>query len=154
MSYWKYTIRRRVPLSGQYAHGYLKLPGSATAADVSDWDPSHAWTAGSIVSTARDLLIWADALFGRRVLSQASLDAMLILTAPSTIYGMGYETGEADDGQVLHYHTGLISGYSSIIVRHVPSGLTIIVLTNREDISTETNDVVTPVLEEVLRLVQ
>jgi D-alanyl-D-alanine carboxypeptidase len=139
-------------LVGSYAHGYLRLPGGTTVDDVSGWDPSGAWTAGSLVSSARDLLAWADALFGGRVLSPASLSAMLTPTPPSTGYGMGFEMGTAADGRALVYHTGLIPGYSSIIARHMATGLTIVVLTNREDISVETNDVVTPVFEGALAL--
>jgi D-alanyl-D-alanine carboxypeptidase len=134
-------------LGGPYAHGYLQLPESPSVDDVSGWNPSHAWTAGSVVSTARDLLIWAKALFGGRVLSPASLDAMIIPMAPSTVYGMGLEKGVAADSRTFVYHTGLIPGYSSMIAHHRESGLTILVLTNREDISVETNDVVTPLFE-------
>jgi D-alanyl-D-alanine carboxypeptidase len=146
------TLATGADFSGSYAHGYLQLPASLSVDDVSGWNPSHAWTAGSIVSTARDLLTWADALFGGRVLSQASLDAMFTPAPPSTAYGMGFEMGEAADGRTLIYHTGLIPGYSSIIARHRESGLTIVVLTNREDISVETNDVITPVFEGALSL--
>jgi D-alanyl-D-alanine carboxypeptidase len=141
-------------LSGPYAHGYLQLPGSAAVDDVSGWNPSHAWTAGSIVSTAQDLLIWVDALFGGRVLSPASLDTILTPTPPSSVYGMGYELGETTDGRTFLYHTGLIPGYSSMIAHHRQSGLTILVLTNREDISVETNDVVTQVFEGAVSLLR
>ncbi len=139
-------------LSGSYAHGYLRLPGSPGVGDVSGWNPSSAWTAGSLISTASDLLIWADALFGGHVLSQASLDAMITPVAPSTFYGMGYGISQTSDGRTIYYHSGLIPGYSSIIGRDQESGLTIVVLTNREDISVETNDVLNPVFEGALSL--
>ncbi|HOD79573.1 MAG TPA: serine hydrolase [Syntrophorhabdus sp.] len=90
--------------------------------------------------------------FGGRVLPQTSLDAMLTPVAPSTYYGMGYGISTATDGRTIYYHSGLIPGYSSIIGHHRESGLTIIVLSNREDISVETNDVLNPVFEGALGL--
>lgn len=138
-------------LSGSYAHGYLKLPGHTTVDDVSDWNPSSGWTAGSIVTTAHDMLLWDDALFGGKVLSAASLEAMLTPVAPSTEYGLGLGLKQAADGRTFIYHSGMIPGYSAITARHRESGLSILILTNREDISTESNDIITPIFEEVLK---
>lgn len=140
-------------LTGAYAHGYLRLPAHAVVDDVSGWSPSGAWTAGSLISTAEDLLTWAEALFGGRVLSLASLEAMLTPPAtPSSSYGMGYETATVSDGRTFVWHTGMIPGYYSMIAHHRASGLTILILTNREDISVETNDVVTPLFEGAVNL--
>jgi D-alanyl-D-alanine carboxypeptidase len=141
-------------LTGNHAHGYLKLPGSQSVDDVSAWDPSSAWTAGSVISTAHDMLLWADALFGGRVLSASSLNAMLTPMPPSTEYGLGFELTEMSDGRTFVYHSGLIPGYYSLIAHHRESDLTILILTNREDISQETNDIVGPIFDEAVRLLQ
>jgi D-alanyl-D-alanine carboxypeptidase len=135
-----------------HAHGYLRLPGSRSVDDVSTWNPSSAWTAGAMVTTAHDMLVWADALFGGRVLSPGSLDAMLTPVAPSTTYGFGLGLQKAADGRTFIFHSGLIPGYYAIIAHHRASGLTILVLTNREDISEETNDVAGPILDAAMEL--
>jgi D-alanyl-D-alanine carboxypeptidase len=141
-------------LTGNYAHGYLRLPGSQSIDDVSTWNPSSAWTAGSVVSTARDVLIWAEALFNGRVLSASSLNAMLTPTPPSTEYGFGLGMKVVPDGRIFIYHIGLIPGYYAIIGHHRESGLTILVLTNREDISQETNDIAGPIFDEAVQLLR
>ncbi len=139
-------------ITANFIHGYLKLPNSRTVDDVSTWNPSCAWTAGSLVTSAHDMLLWARALFGGRVLSTASLEAMLTPVAPSTTYGFGLGLEQTADGRTFIYHSGLIPGYSAIIAHYRQSDLTIFIVTNREDISLETNDVITPILEEAVKL--
>lgn len=138
--------------TGSFVHGYLRLPGSQTVDDVSTWNPSFAWTAGSIITTGPDMLTWAAALFGGRVLSPSSLQNMLTPVAPSTEYGLGLGLQQVADGRTFIYHSGLIPGYNAVIAHHVPSGLTIFVLTNREDISQETNDIVGPITDAAISL--
>ena len=139
-------------MTGNIVHGYLKLPNSQTVDDVTLWNPSYAWTAGSVVTSARDMLLWARALFGGRVLSTASLEAMLTPVAPSAEYGLGLGLKQVDDGRTFIYHSGLIPGYSAIIAHQRESNLTIFIVTNREDISQESNDIITPILEGSVRL--
>ncbi|HEY3418779.1 MAG TPA: serine hydrolase domain-containing protein [Armatimonadota bacterium] len=139
-------------ITGAYAHGYLQLPAGVAPVDVSTWNPSYAWTAGSIISTAHDLLIWIDALFGGRVLSSSSLTAMLTPIAPATEYGFGLGFKQAVDGRNFVAHSGQIPGYFSLMAHHRESGLTIVVLTNREDIWQEPNDIVNPVYDAAVLL--
>ena len=139
-------------MTGNFIHGYLKLPNSQTVDDVSTWNPSYAWTAGSLVTSVHDMLLWARALFGGRVLSATSLEAMLTPVAPSTEYGLGLGLNKVADGRTFIYHSGLIPGYSAIIAHQRESNLTIFIVTNREDISHESNDIVTPIFENAVKL--
>jgi hypothetical protein len=86
------------------------------------------------------------------VLDGISLEAMLTPVASSTQYGYGLGLKQVDDGRTFIYRAGLIPGYNSVIAHYRPSGLTILVLTNREDISQETNDIVAPITDEAIRL--
>ena len=139
-------------LSGSFAHGYLLLPGGQTPGDVSNWNPSLGWAAGAIVTTGQDMLVWASALFGGRVLSANSLHLMITPEAPSTNYGFGLGLQPAADGRTFIYHGGEIPGYSAVIARYNPSDLTIVVLTNREDIYQEVNDVASPLVSDAAAL--
>lgn len=139
-------------ITGTYAHGYLQLPEGTAPIDVSTWNPSYAGTAGAIISSAHDLLIWADALFGDRVLASDSLTTMLTPVAPATEYGLGLGFKQVADGRTFVYHSGQIPGYYSLIAHQRESDLTIVVLTNREDIWQEPNDILTPIFNEAVTL--
>lgn len=58
----------------------------------SGWNLSYDWTAGSLVTTAADMLAWTRGLFGGQVVSPASLNKMLtdsIELIPGLFYGYG-----------------------------------------------------------------
>ncbi|MEX1170833.1 MAG: serine hydrolase domain-containing protein [Chloroflexota bacterium] len=95
-----------------------------------------AGSAGSIASTADDLVIWARALYGGRVLSPASLTAMVADVAvtapfkPSIPYGLGVQAATVDGRPTLG-HSGRLLG-SRTVVRWLPDqGMAIAVLTNQ-----------------------
>jgi D-alanyl-D-alanine carboxypeptidase len=139
-------------MTGDYFHGYWQRADSSGMEDVSTWNPSGAWTAGAIVTTAQDLLKWADGLFNGRVISFASLETMLTPVAPSTNYGLGLGLQKAEDGRTFIFHGGSIPGYEAALLHHRPGNLTIIVLTNREDITKQSNDILNPLLQGMLKL--
>ena len=92
--------------------------------------------AGSIASTAEDLVTWAKALYGGSVLSPASFSAMVVdaqLTAPfkpSIPYGLGVQEATIDGRPTLG-HSGRLLGSRSV-VRWLPDeGIAIAVLTNQ-----------------------
>ena len=95
-----------------------------------------AGSAGSLASTADDLVTWAKALYGGRVLSPASLTAMIADVAvtvpfkPSIPYGLGVQAATID-GRPSLGHSGRLLG-SRTVVRWLPEqGIAIAVLTNQ-----------------------
>jgi D-alanyl-D-alanine carboxypeptidase len=102
------------PIKGTLAHGY-----STSNQDVSTlYNPSYAWTAGAMVSSAGDLAEWAVALYGGSVLSPAALASMLDAVQTGTEgeeYGLGVFILEPSitGGGVAYGHPGDINGYHS-----------------------------------------
>lgn len=95
-----------------------------------------AGSAGSMASTADDLVIWARALYGGSVLAPASLAEMVggvNATArfkPSIRYGLGVQAATVDGRPTLG-HSGRLLGARSV-VRWLPmQGMAIAVLTNQ-----------------------
>lgn len=111
------------PSSGAFRHAaYLNM----------DWP----YAAGSIESTVLDLAKWDAALYGDKVLPQASLRQMwtpTVLTSGKTQdYGFGWSLGKVN-GIGLVEHGGGIHGFTTFIRRAPAKGLTVIVLTNSGD---------------------
>jgi D-alanyl-D-alanine carboxypeptidase len=85
-----------------------------------------AWTAGGMISSAKDLVHFLDGLFGGGVISDASLAAMLDTSSGGGSYALGiYRSGS------LWGHDGGIAGYLSAAFRDVNTGVSVAVLTNR-----------------------
>jgi D-alanyl-D-alanine carboxypeptidase len=98
-----------------------------------------AGSAGSIASTAEDLVVWARKLYGGRVLTVASQSAMLDDVAttapfkPSMPYGLGVQAPTIDGRPTLG-HSGRLLG-SRAVVRWLSSeGIAVAVLTNQSRI--------------------
>jgi D-alanyl-D-alanine carboxypeptidase len=135
-----------------HAHGYMfttaekgggpdpaLTPGQQLAAAggellPTDWsaaNPSWGWTAGSVISTADDLVVWADAVVDGRLLSpdmherrMASYQPM----NPTRPDGVAYGSGMLRAGD-YHGHAGLIFGYNTQFLRDPQTDTTIVVLT-------------------------
>jgi D-alanyl-D-alanine carboxypeptidase len=130
----------------RFAHGYhygsfdSPLPveqqaqaraGTLRPQDVSDINPSWGWTAGSVISTAEDLVLWARALVGGSLLDQATqqrrLDSIRGLgpdyPKAEGVYGYGY--GIDRTGSYLG-HGGQINGYNTAMSRDPQTDTTII----------------------------
>jgi CubicO group peptidase (beta-lactamase class C family) len=114
------------------AHGYGIQNGMIRRAPIN----VHTWpyAAGSICSTAGDLVTWLQALHGGRVLSPASYAEMI---APSMLadgtplrYAMGLQVGTDILG--LHYigHGGAIAGFSAESMWYPDAQLAVVVLMN------------------------
>ncbi len=83
------------------------------------------WTSAALVSDAADLIRWGDALYGGSVLAPATLDQMLDFNADG--YGLGAE-GYTLSGMAGYGHSGLLRGYTALLV-HLPElNLTLAVL--------------------------
>jgi D-alanyl-D-alanine carboxypeptidase len=107
-------------------------PGSAFV-DATDWNPSVAWTAGGLTSTAQDLLAFGRAMgTGQGLLSPdqqaARLNSLLPdPTKPETSYGLGLMGFRGWIG-----HTGEIPGFTSTLFYHPDLDATVVVLVNTD----------------------
>lgn len=111
-------LARTGDFRGPYAHGYATpaLTGAGYL-DVSTWNPSWAWTAGAMVSTAPDLSRFYQALLSGRLLPGPLLRQMLTTVdqGGGTGYGLGIFTATTPCG-TFWGHNGGITGYSSLAV--------------------------------------
>ncbi|HZR39443.1 MAG TPA: serine hydrolase domain-containing protein, partial [Ktedonobacteraceae bacterium] len=92
--------RPSTEIPAPYAHGYMfNTPAisndeinesTQNLADVTIWNPSWGWTAGSAISTLHDLEIWAKALASGKLLSPATQKERLTWTTTiaSDKYGL------------------------------------------------------------------
>jgi D-alanyl-D-alanine carboxypeptidase len=83
------------------------------------------WTSGSMYATATDLLRWGDALYDGNVLRGASRRRML--TFDENDYGLGAELVTVG-GRPGYGHSGLLRGFTSLLIRLPGDGVTIVLL--------------------------
>ncbi len=125
------------------AHPWYDFDENGTWDDISSSFPrmgyeSMTWTSGGMYSTAKDLVLWADALFQGQVLSQASLNEMLdfnySISGEISMSGYGLGITEFSDmvgGDVeVIGHTGSVVGYIAIIAYLPEYGVSIALLEN------------------------
>ena len=114
------------------AHGYQVQNGQVRRAPTN----VHTWpfSAGSLCSTAGDLVIWLKALHGGKVLSAKSYTEM---TTPAklndgTVLGYGMGIGVGKDVRGLNYigHGGGIAGFTSEATWYPDAQAAIVVLMN------------------------
>jgi D-alanyl-D-alanine carboxypeptidase len=96
----------------------------------------HTWpfAAGSVCSTAADLLTWNHALHGGKVLSPASYAEM---TSPSSFgsgmrlrYGYGLGVERDPQGRRVFNHGGILAGFWTETLHYPDAQATVVVLTN------------------------
>ncbi len=104
-------------------------------ADATDWNPTEAYTAGEVISTLKDLEIWADALFtGKGILEPATQKMRrdsINHTIPPNTATAGYGFGIGDMGGWWG-HDGQIPGYTTAVMHNYDLDTTIIVLVNSD----------------------
>jgi CubicO group peptidase (beta-lactamase class C family) len=123
------TMRDSVPL---HARGY---------SDNDEWRDAADWRAvrpsGAFLSTILDLAKWDAALYTNEVLNEASRRQMwtpvTLNDGRSHPYGFGWHVASLA-GRKAVYHGGGLPGFASHYARFVDDGLTIIVLTNIDDV--------------------
>jgi CubicO group peptidase (beta-lactamase class C family) len=107
------------------ASGYSPGPGGVVNAEYLDMSVPQG--AGGLYSTTRDLLKWEQGLFGGRLLSAASLEA---LTTPArNDYAMGLRVAETE-GDTIISHNGGIEGFNTYLGYETGDKLTVVVLGN------------------------
>lgn len=118
------------------AHGYEKDEyrelENAPLADL-----SIKYAGGGLISTAEDLLKFANSLISGTLIKHASLDTMLIptkLTNGTIIsYGLGFSTNITSDGEGFFSHAGNGTGFSSFFVVFPKSASAAVSLINLKD---------------------
>lgn len=122
-------------ITDPHAQGYsygTNFTGKGPTLNVTDWNPSVAWTAGLVISTLHDLKIWAKALATGQLLSAATQKERLTwaVCAPAWLgKPLCYGLGVSDSGGFLG-HSGQIAGFQSWMGYQPQIGATIIVLVN------------------------
>jgi D-alanyl-D-alanine carboxypeptidase len=126
-------------IPGGFVHGYI------ASNDYTEYSLS-TWAAGGIVSNARDLSVFFQALFTGRLLDEPMMQEMLAFATMSgyPVYGLGVARSVegltiATQGVVptdmsfetLWGHTGGLSGFKSVVGYQPGSGVTVVVLMNQ-----------------------
>jgi D-alanyl-D-alanine carboxypeptidase len=106
--------------------------GTLKPNDYTDANPSWGWAAGAGISTARDLVIWVQALAEGRLLNAETQKKRLASLRPtnpdnsdSALYGFGI----ARFGK-LYGHTGELPGFNSFMGHDPDNHVTLVVWTN------------------------
>lgn len=148
-------------VTGAYARGHRH------GSDVHNISLSFAYATANMVSTVADVQLFADALFDGRLLSPASMDAMLSFldgkgqyNMPALEYGLGVmrnrlPVGLGPDGTLrpadlatVVGHTGGFGGFRSVLWYAPATGVTITLGENQG--ATDPNILATAVLDAVL----
>jgi D-alanyl-D-alanine carboxypeptidase len=108
-------------ISGEHTNGYLDFNLNGVfdvSEDVTPQSPSAMWSAGAVVSTPGDLLVWLDELITGTLLS-AELQARRfafekpIDEHPTGFFGLGVAKMDGGVG-----HTGAVPGYTTCMFRY------------------------------------
>lgn len=120
-----------------HAQGFTMQSPTATPTaptNATGWNPSWGWTAGEMISTAKDLTTYGRALVtGQGLLAAKAQEQRLSsFSAPRGTYSYGYALG-CVDGWVGH--TGELPGYNSATYFQTDSNTEVVILTNTETLS-------------------
>jgi len=120
------------------ASGYTSSTANADYVDM-----SYPYAAGGLYSTVEDLFKWDQALYTDKLILKPLRDEMFtpIVPIPKCIqscydigYGYGWIIANRFD-QPLVWHNGSIEGFSTEIDRYPEANVTIIILSNRQNIN-------------------
>ena len=122
------TFPRDAELPPPYAAGYLDLNGDGVflpEEETTRQHPSSIWTAGALVSTPGDLLLWLDELLSGTLLTPELQAERLAFDRPiegypSGRFGLGIALLDGGIG-----HTGAVPGYQSIVMRYRQTGFVV-----------------------------
>jgi CubicO group peptidase (beta-lactamase class C family) len=128
-----------------YDHNRMDLAAgyaNQTIIKADDVDMSIPYAAGGLYSTVEDLYRWDQALSTEQLVPQKALDTMF--TAHASVpdsgglgYGYGWFIGQWLNRRNI-FHGGSLVGYTSLIDRYPDDKVTVIVLTNQENLDPAT----------------
>ncbi|GAB5537822.1 MAG: hypothetical protein Rubg2KO_40710 [Rubricoccaceae bacterium] len=115
----------------QMAHGYMRTGlGTVNAPYI---DTSVPYAAGMLISTARDLFTWTEALHGGEVFDDAEmLTRMTTPVLDDYGYGLGVSTLPFAGGVRAIAHSGGIPGFSTMLIHFPDEDRTVVVLDNTQ----------------------
>jgi D-alanyl-D-alanine carboxypeptidase len=92
------------------------------------WNPNFEWTGGGVVSSSKDLALWAKLLFEGKAMKEDYLQDLLngVPTSDDTsdlYYGTGIVISKKDPKSPIYGHWGIIPGYTSSM-RYFPKNKT------------------------------
>jgi len=121
-------------IAGRYAHGYFGFP---RAHDVSVLNPSGAWAAGAMVSTAADVGRFYRAVLRGRLLRPEEMRAMTatVPIVPGAGFGLGIARAHTACGNAW-MHNGDIPGYLTSAQTSRDGRRQAVVLVNTDTLST------------------
>lgn len=124
----------RPAIRGRFAHGYTDT--GTGQRDVSRIDPSYAWAAGAMVSTASDIATFYRALLAGRVLPKRLLDEMTRFQdlGDGFGYGLGLMQTTYPGCSVLRGHTGGGLGFATDAEQTLDGRRQVVVLVNTDTI--------------------
>jgi len=131
--------RRRLPkLASGYSAlpAFFRMPPKVVRNGRYAFNPQLEWAGGGFASTAADLARWGAALYGGRVLEDASLQALVSQPvgtdfADGARYGLGVIVWETDRGPAWG-HSGFVPGFNAVL-QHLPQeGITLALLCNSD----------------------
>lgn len=125
----------------EVVHAYSGV-GDAMS-DVTDLHESVGWSAGGLVSTAPDLLLFARGLFGGSLFDDPEMLSIMTTPAPNSAYGLGISLQQEYMG-----HAGYIAGFRSVLNYAPDSDTVVMVLYNSDAADPEqaVADIMAPVL--------
>jgi D-alanyl-D-alanine carboxypeptidase len=122
------------PLVPRRASGYSKQ--GDTLVNAKPLDMQQPYAAGSLYSTVGDLLIWDQALYTDRLLPETARAAMYTPFKDNYAYGWAIQPADkAPTGRRQIGHGGGINGFATMITRVPDDRVTVIVLSNVDNIS-------------------
>ncbi len=121
-------------LTQNLAQGY-RIKAFGTAHEIAPpVNPSFAYGAGDLCSTAGDLLEWQEALTIGRVVSKESYQMMItpieLPGGTQTGYGFGLEIAEKNGRMVISHAGGIPSGFITLLAYYPDENYGIVLLTN------------------------
>ena len=118
-------------ITSPYAHG-LTLQGvdGATPIDATDWNPSWGFTAGEMISTVDDLLVWGHALGTGQGILDEPMATERLQSFPGP-YRFSYGLGVACFGGWVG-HEGELPGYNATVFYDTRTSTTVVVQTNSD----------------------
>ncbi|MFB9326226.1 serine hydrolase domain-containing protein [Paenibacillus aurantiacus] len=108
--------------------GY-ELDASGAVIPAPLFDPTQAYAAGNLLSTAHDLRLWDRALRSDQFLAPDLASRMYKPALAQSPYGFGWFVQDTPFGRAV-LHGGGITGYASMFLRFLDTGITVIVLSN------------------------
>jgi D-alanyl-D-alanine carboxypeptidase len=108
----------------EFAHGYYEKEGDGVLYDYSIQDPSAVWSAGNMISTPSDLLVWVQALANGTLLNEDAFEQQFQLVniggePGGAMYGLGVLVADGavgHNGSVLGYQIQMFARNGSFIV--------------------------------------